>query len=198
MFVGSTGSGKTWLMLKLLEPIYGSKQIQILNSKSDSGINELDVPNVSSIDDLTQYPFPDFPVVVYTPTGEELADLANLDDWCNWCFLRRNTHAVIDEVTQVTNGTYPKMGLLNLATRGRDKNVSAFYGSQRPVGVPKIIYTETQNFYKFYLADEDDRKRMAKYTHPSMFAQAWDLHSFHYFRQGTRQVFLVHPLSERG
>ena len=191
MFVGSTGSGKTWLMLKLLEPMYGVKQIQILNTKSDTGINEIDAPNVSTIDDLAQYKFPEHPLVIYTPSGDELADLGNLDDWCNWCYARKNTHAVIDEITQVTNSTYPKMGLLNLATRGRDRHVSAFYGSQRPVGIPKIIYTESQNFYKFFLADLDDRKAMAKSTHPYMLAQAWDQYSFHFFRTGTRKVYLI-------
>ncbi len=191
MFVGSTGSGKTHLMLKLLEPIYGTKQIQILNTKSDSGINELDAPNVTSIDALADYPFPESPLVIYTPSGEEMADLSILDDWCQWCYLRRNTHAVIDEVTQLGNSTYPKMGLLNLATRGRDRNVSVFYGSQRPLGIPKIIYTEAQTFYKFYLSDIKDRRAFADYTHPHMIAQAWDQYSFHFFRQGTRRVYLI-------
>lgn len=194
MFVGSTGTGKTHLMLNQAEHFYGVKQIQILNTKSDSGINELDVPNLTSIDELPQYTFPEYPVVVYTPSGEELADLQNLDDWCNWCYARRNTHAIIDEITQLGNGTYPKMGLLNLATRGRDRNVSAFYGTQRPVGVPKIIYTESQHFYKFYLADLDDRKAIAKYTHPSMIHQAWDQHGFHYYKVGSRKVFYIKGL----
>ena len=98
---------------------------------------------------------------------------------------------MVDEVTQLGNATYPKMGLLNLATRGRDRNVSVFYGSQRPLGIPKIIYTESQNFYKFFLSSLSDRKAFAENTHPYMVSQAWDQYSFHFFRQGTRQVYLI-------
>ncbi len=195
MFLGATGSGKTWLALKLAERFFGEKQIQILNSKDDSTINEIDAPNVSTLDDLAQYKFPEHPIVIYTPNGEELSDLQALDDWCNWCYLRRNTHAFIDELTQLGSGTYPKMGLLNLATRGRDRRVSAFFCSQRPVGIPKIVYTEAQYYYKFYLADVKDRKAVANYTMPSMILQVKDPHGFHFFKAGTRKVYYVKGVS---
>jgi len=191
LFCGSTGCGKTWLMLKLAEDYYGEKQIQILNTKSDSGINELDAPNISELHLLPAYTFPEYPVVIYTPTGSELADLETLDAWCQWIYERGNTHAIVDEITQLGNGTYPKMGFLNMVTRGRDRGVSVFYGTQRPVAIPKIAYTESQHFYKFHLASEDDRKSIAGYTHPHMRTQAEDKHGFHYFQVGTRKVYYV-------
>ena len=191
LFVGSTGCGKTHAMIKLSEQFYGVKQIQILNTKSDSGINALDAPNVDSIELLPLYPFPEHPLVIYTPSGAELADTTILDDWCNWIYLRKNTHAIVDELTQLGSGTYPKMGLLNLATRGRDRHVSAFYGTQRPVAIPKIAFTESQYIYKFWLSDIKDRKSLADSTHPGMVRQVQDPHGFHFFKTGNRKVFYI-------
>lgn len=191
LFIGSTGCGKTYLMVELSGEFYGVKQIQILNTKSDTGINTIDAPNVDRLEDVARYKFPEYPLVIYTPCGEELADEEILDNWCQWIYDRKNTHAVIDELTQLGSGVHPKKGLLNLATRGRDRNISVFYGTQRPLGIPKIVYTESQHIYKFHLADEDDRKAVKKYTHPLMVNQAQDEHGFHYFKTGTRKVIYI-------
>jgi hypothetical protein len=192
--MGATGSGKTYAMLKLMESYYGVKQIQLLDTKNDSGIAELDAPVVEHLDDLPEYTFPEYPLVIYRPAGEELADLECLDLWCQWIYMRKNTHAVIDELTQLGNSTHPKMGFLNMLTRGRDRNISVFMGTQRPVGIPKIAYTESQHFYKFYLADEDDRKSVKKYTHPAMIGQVPTKHGFHYYKVGSRTVYLIKTL----
>lgn len=194
LFMGSTGSGKTHAMIELMERYYGVKQIQLLDTKADTGIAELDAPVVEHIDELVDYPFPDFPLVIYRPCGEELADPEILDLWCQWIYMRKNTHAVIDELTQLGNSTHPKMGFLNMVTRGRDKNVSVFYGTQRPVGIPSIAYTESQYFYKFYLADIKDRKRVADYTHPAMIHQVPTKHGFHFYKVGSHRVYLIKSL----
>lgn len=199
LFLGQTGSGKTHAMLRLLAPFYGGTQIEILDTKADDSIAQLDAVFVSSLDDVSEYPFPEYPMVVYQPSGEELANLDYLDAWCQWIYERKNTVAVIDELTQLGNSTKPRMGFLNLLTRGRSRNITAFMGTQRPVGIPKIAYTESQNFYKFYLADLKDRQRVAEYTHPAMMRQTVGKHGFHYYNPSDRKVFQFHSITpQRG
>jgi len=190
VFIGGTGSGKTYTMLEICaQRYYGEKQIQILNTKSDSTINRLDAPNVTDIDELPRYKFPEYPVVIYTPCAEELIDFKCMDDWCQWIYNRTNTHAMIDETSQLSNGTKAGIGLTNLACRGRDRNVSAMFATQRPVGIPRIVASESQHFYKFWLGDEDDRASVAKKTSPAMSRQVKHVHGFHYYKAGTNKVF---------
>lgn len=194
LFIGMTGAGKTWAQLKLLEPHYGKRQIEILDTKGDNLIAQIDAPVVDKLEDAPLYTFPEYPLVIYRPSGEELADPGVLDDWCQWVYDRKNTTAWIDELSQLGNSTRPKMGFLNMLTRGRSRGVTVYMGSQRPVGIPKIAYTESQYIYKFYLADVKDRQRVAEYTHPSMVHQTKDKHGFHYFRVGDRKVYYVKSL----
>lgn len=189
LFLGQTGSGKTFCMLHLLGAYYGRYQIQILNTKGDPSIDALDAPVVRHIDEVHLFRWPKYPVVIYEPDGDELHDLEILDDWCQWIYDRQNTVAVIDELTQVASGAKARPGFLNLITRGRIRNCTVFLGTQRPAWVPKIAYTEAQHFYKFYLADADDRKRVASVTHPAMMGQPKYKHGFHYFEVGTRKVY---------
>lgn len=194
LFIGMNGSGKTWAQLKLLEPYYGVRQIEILDTKGDDLIGDLDAPVVERLEDAPLYTFPQYPLVIYRPGGEELADPGVLDDWCQWIYDRKNTIAFIDELSQLGNSTRPKMGYLNLLTRGRSRGIAVYQGTQRPVGIPKIAYTESRYIYKFYLADVLDRKRVAEYTHPSMLHQTKDKHGFHFYKVGDRRVYYVKSL----
>lgn len=195
LFLGQTGSGKTHAMLTLLAPYVGHTQIQILDTKADDSIAQMNAPFVHHLDEVTEYAFPEYPIVVYQPSGEELADLEYLDAWCQWVYERRHTVAVIDELTQLGNSTRPRMGFLNMLTRGRTRKVTCFMGTQRPVGIPKIVYTESQHFYKFYLADLKDRQRVAEFTHPAMIRQTVGKHGFHYFTPGDRKVYQFHTIT---
>jgi hypothetical protein len=189
LFVGQTGSGKTYAALKVLGGFYGYRQIQILDTKGDDSISEIDAPILTRLEDLPAFKFADYPVVIYRPEGAELADLKTLDAWCEWIYERGHTVAYIDELTQLGNSTSPKMGFLNMLSRGRSKDVTVLMATQRPVGIPKIAYTETQYFYRFYLADIQDRKRVAEFSHPAMIYQPKAKYGFLFFHVGERKVY---------
>ena len=192
ILIGKTGTGKTTVALELIRRMKNAGQVEILATKEDDKLLSLPIPIVDKLSEVHKYTYDKYPVVMYYPSGEELADLEKLDAWCQWCYLRKNTRAFIDEVTQVTSSTKPGPGLLNLYTRGRSQNVTAIAGTQRPSGVPKILYTEAENFYKFYLSDEKDRIRVAEFSHPLMREQVADMHGFHYFNPGkSNHVYYV-------
>lgn len=179
--VSKTGTGKTTKALKLLNIFKGVHQIQIIATKEDEKILALDVPIVTRLEEVPKYTFPEYPMVVYYPHGGELGNPEILDAWCQWIYLRGNTVAYIDELTQVARQTQPLPGFLNLYTRGRSQGCTVIAGTQRPRGVPAIVYTEAENFYKGFLTDKRDRQRVAEFTHPDMLKQVEEYYGVHYF-----------------
>lgn len=181
IFFGKTGTGKTTAMLHMAKRFLGKHQIQLIATKEDKAILSMGYPVVTSISKIHEYKFPEYPFVIYYPNGAELGEPEILDAWCQWIYDRKRTVAIIDEMSQVAHSTHPKAGFLNLYTRGRSQEVTVLAGTQRPRGLPPVAYTEAENFYKFFLTDIKDRKRVAEMTHPKMAEQVADMHGFHFY-----------------
>jgi hypothetical protein len=67
-----------------------------------------------------------------------------------------------DEVYLVMQGTQSPKWLTACITCGRELGVGMINGSQRPVGVDRRIYTESETFVAFRLRHEDDEKLAAR------------------------------------
>lgn len=193
-FCGKTRSGKTYAMLRGMQPFVGHTQIQILETKNDRGILGLNAPKVEKLSDINKYKFPDYPIVIYRPSGSEIHDKEVLDKWFEWIFMRGNTLAFVDECTQVVQGTTPLPGFLDVYTRGSSRGITTFLGNQIPNRIPKVIYSEAEHFYKFRLNDIRHRKILAEYSHPAMINQVRDPHGFHYYFNGGNRVYYVKSL----
>lgn len=181
ILIGKTGRGKTFAGLHIAQALPRKKQIQILAVKEDKTILAMDAPIVTTIDHVADYKYPEYPIVIYYPNGLELSEPKVLDSWCEWCYMRKNTTAVIDELSKIVKSTYAPPGFLDLYTRGRSQDVDVIAHTQRPRGVPPVAYDEAEYFYKFYLSDIKDRKRVTEFTHPDMVRQVTDKHGFHYY-----------------
>jgi hypothetical protein len=188
LFVGKTGSGKTYAMLRLLGRYYRTRQIQILDTKGDSGIRRLAAPVAERLRDVPRWRWPQHPVVVYRPRAEELGSLETLDAWCLWIYDRGHTIAVVDEISQVADETRPGPGFLSMVTRGRDRDVSVWMATQRPRRIPAICYTEAEHYYIFWLADRRDRERVAEFTLPAVADPVPDPHGFWYVNASARNA----------
>jgi len=195
ILMGKTGTGKTFAGLNIARHYEGMFQIQVLATKEDKTILSLaneGVPIVTTINEVADYPFPQYPIVVYYPNGIELSQPEILDAWCEWIYLRKNTIAVIDELTKTVKSTYAPPGFLDLYTRGRSNHVTVIAHSQRPRGVPPTVYDEAEYYLKFYLSDIKDRKRVTDFTHPDMVRQVDHKHGFHlYVPSQSDKVFYV-------
>lgn len=195
IFIGKTGSGKTFGMLKTAHRFLHERQIQLLATKEDKGILSLPYPIVNKLSEVSKYKFPDYPFVIYYPMGDELADKEKLDRWCEWVYQRKHTVAMIDEVTQVADKVRPRPGFLDLYTRGRSQDITVLAGNQRPVGLPVVALSEAEHFYRFYLARREDRKTVSDYTHPVMLQQVRDKHGFFYYSPNrSNNVFYIKSL----
>ena len=184
MFVGRTGSGKTYGMFSVLGLMYGKRQIQVLETKDDPLINRYRRQTVKTLGEVVGKKFPTHPMVVWKPEAIDMVDPERLDAWADWCYRRKNTIAAIDELTQLCPGVKPLPGYLSLITRGRTQDVTTLHGVQRPAWVPRIAFSENEHFFVFKLADSEDRKRVAQVTVPEIVQPVRDKHGFWYYQTG--------------
>jgi len=169
VLAGQTGSGKTTAALHLLPVYYGRRQIIIADTKSDPTIEKIAGPVATRLRDLPKIAkWPEHPVVVYRPDPGELTDLYILDAFCDWVYRRGHSVLLIDELSQFGAGAHSGPGLTSVFARGRSADVTVIAGTQRPVSVPIIAFTEAQIFFVFRLLFRRDRERIAEYTHPGL------------------------------
>ncbi|MHB1709605.1 MAG: P-loop NTPase family protein [Thermoplasmataceae archaeon] len=179
-FCGATGSGKTHGELLLAGQYYGHRQIILLDTKADKGIKKLDAVVSTTLRGCAK--FKDKPLCIYRPNGAELGNPYVLDAFCQWVYERKNTLLIIDEGTQLNkSGHTPLPGFLNMYTRGRSREVSVWLGTQRPVGLPTIVFSEAEWVYQFNLRTKKDRITVASYTSDSMLQAIPDKHGVRIF-----------------
>lgn len=68
----------------------------------------------------------------------------------------------VDELLDIGTSSYTPFSINRVQTRGREKFMGLWAGTQRPSGILTTIRTESGHKYQFYLEDEDDRDRMDK------------------------------------
>lgn len=104
---------------------------------------------------------PDARVQLYTPTFPALKDPV-LDRLFFSLLERGGVVLHIEDMTQVANENNSPMGLAALMTDGRTAEVPLLLLAQRPVGIPRNMIDQAENFVFFRMPDIDDRTRAAK------------------------------------
>ena len=179
-FCGATGSGKTYAQLLLAGQYYGTRQIIILDTKADKSIKRLDAAVSTTLKGCSK--FKDKPLCIYRPNGLELGNPYVLDAFCQWIYERKNTIVLIDEGTQLNKShVIPLPGFLNVYTRGRDREISTWIGTQRPVGLPTIVFSEAEWVFEFNLRTKKDRITIGSYTSDEMLQNIPDKHGVRIF-----------------
>lgn len=188
-FLGQTGSGKTTLSLMMAGEYYSRHQIHVLDIKHDPAWNKLAGVRVKKLAMLPRYGFPKYPLVIWRPTGMDAHDTEQIDSYFEWIYQRGNTLLIVDEVSQAVGGpTNYGPGFNDLITRGRVKNVTCFLGTQRPVLVPRIVFSESKKFFVFYLVDKRDRSTVAGFSNVAVEKEVPDRHGFWYVDTANREA----------
>jgi energy-coupling factor transporter ATP-binding protein EcfA2 len=190
VFLGQTGSGKTWAMRAMLGAYLGRRQVIVLDTKHDPAWNRLKGARyVATLEGVTRARFPRCPLVIWRPSGEAANDPDVFDKFYAWLYARGSTVAVVDEVSQTVAGvTNYGSGFADVVTRGRVRGLIVFFGSQRPVMVPRIVYSESQRFYVFFVSDKRDRATIAAFSNPELSANVPHQHGFWYYHSKTRKA----------
>jgi energy-coupling factor transporter ATP-binding protein EcfA2 len=188
-FLGQTGSGKSWAMRAMIGAYLGRRQVVVCDTKWDPCWNRLKGARyVQTLEAVFRSKFPRWPLVVWRPSGEQANDPEVFDKFYAWLFARGSTVAVIDEVGQTVAGvTSYGSGFADVVTRGRVRGLIVFFGSQRPVLVPRIVFSESQHFFVFFVSDKRDRDTIAAFTNPVLSGNVPDEHGFWHYSTKTRK-----------
>ena len=166
ILVGQTGTGKSTLAAELIAK---KRNLLIIDPKHQfypSQKYEL-VTNPDELANTANKAFVETEgklAILYRPPIETLEDLSEINRVFLFAFLRQNTFVYVDEGTSVTKSpmTYP-FYLKAIYTQGRGRNVGILTATQRPVGLPGFIFSESGRLWKFYLSLLSDQERMAEY-----------------------------------
>lgn len=153
VFVGRTGSGKTYLARALLADV---KRLFVFDAKGtlakeEWALTEYDESAVKDYYDVQT----EFRVRIPTPID---------GDWQPYlwdAYNVRNCTVYIDEVYGVESGTKPTEAMRAVITRGRELGIGVWSATQRPSYIPLIILSEADWIFEFQLRMLDDRKRIA-------------------------------------
>lgn len=104
---------------------------------------------------------PDARVQIYLPTFPAMKDPV-FDRLCFAIMERGGVVFHIEDMTQVANENVTPVGLQTLMTDGRAAEIVMLLLGQRPVGIPRNMMDQAENFVFFRMPDIDDRTRASK------------------------------------
>lgn len=107
-----------------------------------------------------------FPKIVFQPNIYELPDEGDenghADKFFRFIYFRENTVLFVDEVYGVTTGRRIPFHYKAILTRGRERGITCFSGTQRPAEIPQFILSESENYFVFKLQMPQDKERIRK------------------------------------
>ena len=161
VFVGKTGSGKTYACKNL---VWNEMDHVIFYDIKGREYENLDAPVLETIDEVHEALFPDnddeqlrkFVFRPRKPTFEQF------DQLCQYVYERRDQHLIADELKTVYQGRSALSEYHNLImTNGRSYGVGMSNNTQRPKRIPIEALSEAEHTFTFQLRIKDDRDRMA-------------------------------------
>lgn len=161
---GATGTGKSHGSMLLMRA--QRKPFVIYDSKASKTVAQFADRIITNIDDLDTIGKRDkFEKVAFRPAWD--AAEQDIRDICNgiarWCYLRQNIGLYIDEISDISRSAMDVPSYVSgISRRGRERNVTLWATTQRPVGVPKILMSEASHFFIYQLRDPADRDRISQ------------------------------------
>jgi DNA helicase HerA-like ATPase len=170
--LGCTGSGKTTLASWVLSKSPFDRMPYIaIDYKNDELLSQIRRIKELEISD----PIPEKPgLYVIRPLP---SDIDEMEKWLWKVWERGHTGLYIDEAYLLPN----KEAIKNILAQGRSLRIPVIAASQRPVDVPRSIFTEASHIAVFRLNDRRDKKTVGEFTPAGMLEKRLpDFHSFWY------------------
>lgn len=176
--LGCTGSGKTTLAgLVLSKAPFDRMPYIAIDYKGDDMLGSITrIREIGLEEKIPEQPG----LYVIRPMPSEIDEM---EDWLWKIWERGNVGLYIDEAYLLPN----KAAIQNILAQGRSLRIPVIAASQRPVTVPRSIFTEASHIAVFRLNDERDRETVARFTPKGMlYSQKGeekrlpDFHSFWY------------------
>lgn len=173
LIVGRSGTGKTTILKKLIEPMARTEPVIIFDSKPDFDPVPAWKPSKNiykKLPGMLLFGQLKPGLYVYHTKYPDYAD-PMVGRICLAALKRKNVTLVFDEIMDFVRGTLVPMPIAKVLRQGRSKNVRVIVGSQRPAGIPRIALTEASKVIAFRLTSQDDRLRLSKEIAPDMLQQ---------------------------
>lgn len=162
LIVGATGTGKTTLARKLIQSYIAEDEeasVIIIDPKCTYDTGDDDFKMVRAPSALMWSGR--HRLIHYRP-NEENQDVGSYDKVYKWAYRRKNILVYTDETYLTMRHTQSPDWQRACVTCGRELGIGMIFATQRPSGIDLRIYTESEHKVCFYLAHDDDRKRMAQ------------------------------------
>lgn len=156
LIVGATGTGKTTLAKAILR-LY--PRVLVIDPKCTYDPEDSRYKMVRSLSALRLHSRKPFLHFRPSPGAQ---GVATYDAIYKWAYLKRNIMVYTDETYLTMRHTQSPDWQRAIVTCGRELGIGAIFATQRPSGIDLRIYTESEHKVCFYLANVDDRKRMAE------------------------------------
>lgn len=171
--VGSTGSGKTYLARRLL---WGAPNVIVLDPKhgftwsdkagANTGDSKYDFA-VPEIEDLKRWDGKR-PIIFQPPMIRGKSMESIYDEFFALCWFWKTPLVYCDELMQIAPTGNPPFELKKVITQGRQRGITAIFGTQRPSKIPVICMSESQHYFAGRLANKVDREKMADYMNSEL------------------------------
>ena len=161
LLVGATGTGKTTLARKLLQSYDGDEHqaVIVIDPKCTYDPQDKRYKLVQSPAALIWHGKSEY--IHYRP-GPEYQNVGDYDRVYKWIYKIKKILVYTDETYLTMRGNKSPDWQRACVTCGRELGIGMVFATQRPSGIDLRIYTESEHKICFYLAHDDDRKRMAQ------------------------------------
>lgn len=203
LFLGKTGSGKSFLARYLLKLVRSKGwRVVIIDPKKDwMGRGLKRRPFAKKPPGTVDHPVlvnefhPEIPVQIIQPAvwsdgvGKFLMDIMAVG----------NTFIYFDEGTQLVHSNFVPIEFAIPLTQGRSVNVAVWYGTQRPVGIPRIVKDQASAILMFRITSREDREVVEPYLGdirdvPEVITETLPERWFWYYEESMEKPILIKPL----
>lgn len=157
--VGQTGSGKTTLAERMCQE---RQYVAALDPKRLLKWEPSGFKIFTAFNDFRNASVKKVPKRIYRPSIEELNDGEVIAQWYEWVYRTGGWTTYTDEVALVTDGQVIPMYFRACLQQGREHGIEAWNATQRPMGVPNVIMSESEHVYTFRLKMEGDREKVGR------------------------------------
>jgi len=113
--------------------------------------------------------------------------------------MKRGTAIVdLDELGGLATAQVVPDGITRLATQGRGKGVGLWSKYQKPLGVPKVLKSQSEYFFLFRLTPHEDRREMMNYIPDEAILERIPKFYYWLYHDEMENAILVKPIDIKG
>lgn len=182
--IGSTGSGKSvflaWLLSTRQTIDWKSRPAVIFDWKRERLLNSLGAKKWG----LHQRPPTRPGLYIVHP---EIDELGPTDEFLNRCWEQEDIGLVFDEAAELEKSR----AINRIMKQGRSKNIACISGTQRPVWLPRSVFSEADYFALLRLNDDDDKRTVKRFINADVYRKLEPYHSLYYDVAGDRAAIFT-------